>query len=437
MSTFDTHAFHSALKQHFHGSRNATNAILQKAQDASWERFLALGLPSQKMETYRYIHLRPLLSRAFQMAPATALTAADVTPHIAPECTGPVLVFVNGHYQPQLSKMSSDRLVVAPLSQASRTYSSLLSNQWISGLQIENDPFAAINGALHHDGIFLYLPPKCEIKAPIQILNIIDTTADATLLTPRVYLFAGNQSQATILSTFAVRAGDDFCLNYAIDLAIEENADITYVQTHQGEISPTSWHFDALRAQLKRNSRLKTISLVEGGPTTRYDYRVALAGENAEAQLNGLWMLSGKGEAHANVLMDHQAPHCRSMQLYKGVLNDFSRSSFEGKILVQQAAQKTEAFQLNNNLLLSDRAQSNSKPNLEIFADDVKASHGATVGQLDAEQLFYMKARGFSEADAKNLLVYSFCQEVIDLIPIPSVMSTIQSRAKRCESTRN
>ena len=141
-------------------------------------------------------------------------------------------------------------------------------------------------------------------------------------------------------------------------------------------------------------------------------------------------MLSGKNESHTHVLVDHQAPNCRSMQLFKGALNDVSRSSFEGKILVRQLAQKTEAFQLNNNLLLSDRANADSKPNLEIFADDVKASHGSTVGQLDAEQIFYMKTRGFSDADAKNLLVYGYCQEVIEMISVDSVRLRLKSIAQ-------
>ena len=141
-------------------------------------------------------------------------------------------------------------------------------------------------------------------------------------------------------------------------------------------------------------------------------------------------MLSDKREAHTHIFMEHQAPFCRSYQLFKSVLNDFSRSSFEGKIMVSQAAQKTEAFQLNHNLFLNDHAHADSKPNLEIFADDVKASHGATVGQLDADQLFYMKTRGFSDEEAKNLLVYGFCEQVIEMIPLPSLREEISAKAR-------
>ncbi len=171
--------------------------------------------------------------------------------------------------------------------------------------------------------------------------------------------------------------------------------------------------------------------------TVRTDYHVILAGENAEALLNGVWMLADKREAHIHIFIDHQAPQCRSYQLFKGVLNDFSRSSFEGKIMVRQAAQKTEAFQLNNNLLLNDHAHADSKPNLEIFADDVKASHGATVGQLDIEQLFYMKTRGFPEEEAKNLLIYGFAEQVIQMIPLESLRNSISERVARYIRKKN
>ena len=150
------------------------------------------------------------------------------------------------------------------------------------------------------------------------------------------------------------------------------------------------------------------------------------AGQGADAHLNGVWVLPDSKEAHVHVVMDHQKPYCHSMQLFKGVLTQTAKSSFQGKILVQQAAQKTEAYQLNNNLLLSDGAIADSKPGLEIFADDVKASHGSTVGQLDKEQLFYLKTRGFSDTEAKNCLIHGFCEEVLNLLTTPSLKEEVE-----------
>ena len=167
--------------------------------------------------------------------------------------------------------------------------------------------------------------------------------------------------------------------------------------------------------------------VTEGSATVRYDYHVMLLGENSEASLSGVWMLSGKREAHTHVLMDHQAPHCRSLQLFKGVLNDTTHSSFEGKILVRQLAQKTEAYQLNHNLLLSDRALADSKPSLEIFADDVRCTHGPALGRMSDQQLFYLQARGLNQELATKLLSHAFINEVVDTIEQPDIHTYVNT----------
>lgn len=403
---------------------------LEKIRIKAWDHFNELGLPTKKSEVFRYVKLRNLYDRKFSPAKPTEVAHRAISPHVLPECEEAVLVFVNGFFQPQLSRTNAlpKKVVATSLIEAMKTYGTFLNNQWAKSIKEETDPFAALNAALHQGGLFLYLPPRTILERPLQILNLVDTQSNPYFMQPRFHLFAATQSQLEICSTQATLSGKGCCINMAADFSIEEDAHVRYVQASFDE-PEDSWHFDALRAHLKRNSTLQTINATAGGTTVRYDYRIALNGENGEALLNGIWMLNGKAEAHTHVLMDHQAPYCRSFQLYKGVLNDVSHSSFEGKILVRQPAQKTDAFQLNNNLLLSDRAAADSKPNLEIFADDVKASHGATVGQLDKEQLFYMKTRGFEEAQAKNLLVQGFCEEVIQKIQVPSLRESISARA--------
>lgn len=406
---------------------------LQKVRAKAWDHFLELGLPSRNFEAFRYIRLRNLYARSFVLSKATNISKEAFSAYIYPECKQSVLVFVNGHFQPSLSNTEAlpSRLAILPLTEAMRTYGSFLNNQWAKGIKEETDPFAILNAALHKDAAFIYLPPKSIVEAPLQILNVVDAQDMPMMIMPRLQVFAGAQSQIDILSTQAHISGDNYFINQAADFSVEESSRVRYTQIACEDNPQGFWQFDATRATLKRDSSFKTVCITDGKETIRFDYRASLAGENAEALLNGVWMLSDKREAHTHVLMEHQAPFCRSMQLYKGVLNDISRSSFEGKILVRQAAQKTEAFQLNNNLLLSDHSHADSKPNLEIFADDVKASHGATVGQLDPEQLFYMKTRGFSTTEAKNFLVYSFCKEVIDLIGVPSVSQEIIERAQK------
>lgn len=403
---------------------------LQKVRAKAWDHFLEIGLPHRRSEVYRYVPLRSFFATNYEPSQTSDVKAEAVAPFILPECRRSVLVFVNGQFNSELSQLEAlpKRMVVQLLSDAMRTYGNFLNNQWAKSLKEETDPFAAMNAALHLDGLFLYLPPKTIVEAPVQLLHVIDTGSKPMFLIPRVQVFAGSQSEITLISTQATLSGDKYAFNLVSDIAIEEDAHVRYTQAAQ-QIKSSTWHFDALRCTLKRNATLKTVNATDGATTVRFDYNVALTGENAEAFLNGVWMLKGKNESHTHVLVDHQAPLCRSMQLFKGVLSDTSHSSFEGKILVRQAAQKTEAFQLNNNLLLSDYATADSKPNLEIFADDVKASHGSTVGQLDEEQVFYMKTRGFSEAAAKNLLVHGFCQEVIDMIPVASLQNQLRQQA--------
>jgi Fe-S cluster assembly protein SufD len=430
-STSDqTSIFQMLLEKHY--SQLVNNSAMQKYQTKAWDHFLSLGLPTKNNDVFRYVPLKQLFSQSFGLSKPTAVTAAQVAPYTYPECKNSLLVFVNGHYQPVLSNISAlpKNVVISPLQDALRTYNALLNNQWSKFLKEETDPFTTLNAALHQDGGFIYLPPKSIVEAPIQILHIIDINDAPLFIMPRLHIFVGSQSEVTFATCTTVLSGSNYCFNQAIEFAVEDDAHVKHLQMAM-DTSSEGWHLDSIRATLKRNCTFKTICLTDGGSTVRHDYRVTMTGENSEASLNGLWMLNEKRESHIHVLIDHQAPNCRSFQLYKGVVNDFSRSSFEGKILVRQAAQKTDAFQLNNNLLLSDRAHADSKPNLEIFADDVKASHGATVGQLDEEQLFYMQTRGFSKAEAQNMLVYSFSKELLDMIPIESVVNSMNARAKK------
>ncbi len=404
---------------------------LERMRQKAWQHYLSLGLPSRQNEVYRYIKLRHLFAQPYQMASEPAVNLQQIQQWIYPECRQSVLVFVNGYYNPQLSCLDAlpTKLVVSPLQEAIQTYGTFLNNHWAKVFKEETDSFAALNGALHHKGGFIYLPPKTVVEAPIQVLHVVDTQDQLQMLMPRLQIFVGAQSDVRFVCTQRSLAQAGYFVNQVAELVIDEGAHVHYTQILCDE-HPQAWHLDAFRATLKRDSTLKTVCVTEGSLTVRTDYRITLMGENAEALLNGVWMLADKREAHSHVFMDHQAPYCRSFQLFKGALTDFSRSSFEGKIMVRQAAQKTEAFQLNNNLVLNDHAHADSKPNLEIFADDVKASHGSTVGQLDPEQLFYMKTRGFSDEAAKNLLIYGFCEQVIEMIQLPSLREEISARAR-------
>ena len=425
----EVHAFHSLLESHY--QQVASEDSLKKVRAKAWELYNHVGLPTKKAEVFRYIPLRQLFAQTYHAAHPTLINLDTIAPYIYPECRQSVLVFVNGHFAPQLSNTQAlpDRIEISSLQDAMGTYSSFLNNHWTKAMKEETDAFACANVALHRDGAFIYVTPKTIVDAPVQVLHVIDTQDKTMLMMPRLHVFVGAHAQLNLFSSSIQISGSGYCVNQVADLHLEEGARLHYSQLNNN-LASEAWHLEALRAHLKRDSVLNTVSVTTGSNTIRQDYRVVLAGENSEAFLNGVCMLNDKRESHTNILIEHQAPHCRSNQLFKGVLNDFARSSFEGKIYVHQAAQKTEAFQLNKNLLLSDRAHADSKPNLEIFADDVKATHGATMGQLDSEQLFYMRARGIPDAEAKNLLIYGFCQEVLDKCILPSLHLNLSKQAK-------
>lgn len=401
-------------------------ASLEKFQEKAWGRFAELGLPTRKDEVFRYLKLRLLYRHAYENAQLKTVDAQRLAPHIYPECRQSLLVFVNGHFAPHLSCWQGlpAKVVISSLSAAMRPYGALLTNQIAKSIKEEKDPFALLNLAMHGEGAFLYLPPRTVCQAPVQVLHVIDGDEAASLSTPRLQLFVGSSAEIELFSTHAQLASGPTCINQRVDLTLEENAHVRYVQANSYGASDI-WHFDALRATLKKASTLKSICVSNGSEAVRNDYSVALVGEGSEVQLNGVWLLKERREVHQHIFIDHQAPSCLSRQLFKGALYDQSHSSFEGKIMVRKEAQETNAFQLNNNLLLSEGASAESKPNLEIFADNVKASHGATVGQLEKEELFYLQSRGFSLKEAQKLLVHGFCQEVIHMIAQPSLRKLV------------
>lgn len=406
--------------------RESEQDRIKSLRQMAWEKFSEMGLPKGREETFRYVSLKKLYAKRCQEITQSHLSKEAIAPYILPECLQSVMVFINGSYSPELSTLSALPLniVGSSLNDAFATYGTFIQNHWIKNIKEEKDPFALLNLALHSNAAFLYIPPKSTLKQPLQILSIINSEDQAALILPRWQLFLGNNSQAEIVTRQVTLSGQGNISISSFDIVIEENSHLKLTQV-TSEDREDSWCLESGRALLKKDSTLNTVELMKGGEATRRDWRVQLAGENSEANLNGLGLFAGKNEGHVHILMEHQAPHCRSMQFYKNVLRDSSRSSFEGKIYVHQPAQKTDAFQLNNNLLLSDAAQAFTKPNLEIFTDDVKASHGATMGQLDEEQMFYLRARGLDQKLAQNLLIRGFCSEIIDKITLKSINQEI------------
>lgn len=410
--------------------------LLKKARARAWERFLELGLPKPKHDAYQYMNLRPLFAENFTPSQTAEIKKERILEAVLPESAHSYVVFVNGYFRKELSDTSGvpSSIVISTLTESMRPFGAFITNTWTKRLKEEVDLFAVLNLACYQDGLFIYIPPKVVVQAPIQLISIVDHTTELSWIMPRLQLFQGAHSEATYVTTLVCNSDKKYLYNQTTELTLEEGARAHLIQsaesTYPESIAP-SWFFDDLRVELKRSAYFKAFQLSDGKSFLRRDSKIELAGEASEASLNGIWLLDGQKESHTHVVIEHQEPHTQSMQFFKGVLANSSRSSFQGKILVRKKAQKTEAYQLNNNLLLSDTAQANSKPNLEIFADDVKASHGATAGQLDPEELFYLKARGFPEQLAKACLIAGFCKEVVDELPIISLKEKVIERVQK------
>lgn len=434
-TTSDQQKLHSWLSDQW--SNIDQNGPLSRIRKEAWEHFVSLGLPSRKWESYRYLKLRNLYALDYTEASITTPSSDQIDQAILPECKESALIFVNGQFKKELSRLKNipSSLVISSLTDAMQTYSTFLQNQWKIHLQNEVDPFAAINGALHQDGLFLYLPPQCKVDVPLQIVHILDAENPHTLIFPRVHVVLGAHSELSIISTEEVLNKTTIQTNHLADISLAEGARLHLTQL---DAEPhVGWTLNSTRATLQRNSFFHLLHATQGSRTSRQDVRVALQGEGSEVDLKGLTLGASNNEAHTNVLVQHKAPHCRSNQLFKTLLKETSRSSFEGKIFVEKPAQKTEAYQMSRSLLLNEGAQSYAKPNLEIFADDVKASHGATVGQIDPEQKLYLMTRGLSSEQADQLLISSFCNEVCEAISTPSLQKKLKEKIKTFIQTVN
>jgi len=414
-----------------HTEQNEHESI-KRMRKRAFEKFLDLGLPSRKNEAYRYMELTSCYDDGFSQPKPCAMDHDDIAPYVLPECKHSHVVFVNGHFVPALSEVSAihSYLQVLSTQDAWRGYSALLKNTMDKMVKTSTNPFACFNASHHGEGLFLYLGPKCVQDAPVQIVSII---RDGGWIMPRVHLFAGASSEISLVHTKHVETSSKHIYNAAFDFALEDNAHVRFEElTVSSEASFTS--FEAIDASVKRHASF-CHTFVDKSANSRRDIKTDLLGEGADVQLSGMWALSKSENVHTNVQVSHLVPHCTSMQQYKGVLSGKAKSSFQGKIYVQKEAQKTESYQRNNNLLLSDEAKAYSLPNLEIFADDVKASHGATVAALEEEPLFYMKSRGISESLAKTFLVKGFCEEVVAKLSMPLLQEkAIESLSETLDS---
>ena len=397
---------------------------LPPLQRAAQSRFAELGFPGRQDEEWRFTDVRPIaeipFGRASHDADAAAAVAAFAFEGIAQ------IVFVNGRYRSELSTVGAlpGGAKVLPLSEALRAHASLLEPHLGRYTEFEHAPFAALNTALFDEGAFVYLPRGTAVDQPIHLLYVATESNSGSH--PRTLIVAEENSQATLVESYAGAENVVYFTNAVTEVVLGEHALVDHYKLQRE--SDSAFHIAQMNVRLKRSSVFSSHSITFGGAITRNDVNAFLAGEFIECTLNGLYLGDGRRVVDNHTSIDHAMPYCNSHEIYKGILDGHSRGVFNGKIFVRQDAQKTDAKQTNRTLLLSEGAQINTKPQLEIFADDVKCTHGATVGQLNENQLFYLRARGIPLEDARALLVYAFAGEIVSRIKVEPVRDALDKQ---------
>lgn len=394
-----------------------TPAWVQQLRQAAGARFADLGFPTTHHEEWRHTDVTSILEIPFRLAgrgrEITKAELASVASWVEP---GHQLTFVNGHFSPLLSSLNRlPRGVIAgSLADSCAVVSSLLEPHLGRYAHHEDQTFVALNTAFLNDGAFVYLPPNTVVEEPIFVLFVSRPNGEAPVSHPRVLIVAGPSSQATIVESYAGLKDDLYFTNAVTELVLGEEALLDHHLLQQE--SQAAYHIATMAVHQDRCSTFTSHSLAIGSALARSEVRGLLADEGITCTLRGLYAVTGRQHVDIHTRIDHAKPRCTSHQLYKGILDGQASGVFDGRILVRQDAHKTDARQTNNNLLLSEHAVIHTTPQLEIFADDVKCTHGATVGQLDRDALFYLRSRGIDLENARRLMTHVFGSEVIRLI---------------------
>jgi Fe-S cluster assembly protein SufD len=391
----------------------AEPAWLAERRRSALARFSALGLPTRREENWRFTNLRPLETTAYP--PATRETAVDdaTLARYRLARASHRIVLVNGRFSPALSAIGAlqSGVWLGPLSAALRERGDLGNALFDGSDAVASQPFAALNAAFAGDGFVLAVDDGVELDHPVEIIHLGDTDAPHSAHS-RNAVFAGKYSRIDIVESHA--GSGPYWRNLVTTVQLGEGASLRHVTLQDDGLEAINTALS--RVALEAGARYHAFALTLGALLSRADTIVSIAGPRAHCGVSGAYLLRGRQEATVATLIDHAAPGSETREVFKGVVDDRAHGVFQGKIRVRHEAQQTDAHQLNKNLLLSARAAVDTKPELEIFADDVKCSHGATVGDLDETAMFYLRARGITEAEARRMLIEAFAAEAIELV---------------------
>ncbi|MCZ6775810.1 MAG: Fe-S cluster assembly protein SufD [Ignavibacteria bacterium] len=392
-------------------------------------RFAQLGFPTTRDEEWKFTNVAPIAKMNFK--PVLDLSHDGVTKEDVERfsfgglrCTR--LVFVNGHFSQELSSLGSlpQWAKAGSLAAALKTDADAVSEHLTRYARYDDNAFTALNTAFLQDGAFVYIPDGKVIEGPIHLLFISTKLGTPFLSNPRNLVLAGENSQVMIVESFVSLDDNSYLTNAVTEIVAGDNAVVEHDKL-QAE-SAKAFHIGTVHVYQRANSTYTSNSISLGGALVRNNITVVLDGEGIECTLNGLSLSTDEQHVDNHTVIDHAKPHCNSHELYKSILDGRSKAVFNGKIFVRKDAQKTNAKQTNKTLLLSDNATIDTKPQLEIFANDVKCTHGATVGRLDEEQLFYLRSRGLSLNHARDVLTFAFASDIINRVHVEPLRSQLE-----------
>jgi Fe-S cluster assembly protein SufD len=413
--------------------RESDPAWLTDARRQALERFAALGFPTTREEEWRFTSIAPIAETPFVLASngASTVQPRDLEPLRLPGDTAATLVFANGQYVPALSDVGRlpQGVRIDNLARAVAGPGTDVERHLTRAVDAGRHAFTALNTASLLDGAFISVPDGTSVERPIHFVFLSTAGERATMAPPRVLVVMGAESRATIVESYAATHASRYFNNAVTEVFAGENARLDHYKLQQENAAAA--HIASMHLRVARHSTVTCHSISFGGALVRNDVIVVLDGEGAECTLNGLYLGEGRTLVDNHTTIDHARPHCASREIYKGILADHARAVFNGKIIVRPDAQKTDAKQTNKALLLSEDAQINTKPQLEIFANDVKCTHGAAIGQMDDEAIFYLRARGLDQHEARRILIRAFAGDVLHRIPIAALGARLDEELMR------
>ena len=404
---------------------------LQDLRERAAARFTTLGFPTVREEEWRFTNVAPIANTEFKPTSGkTSITPSQVDGFLFGAAPHRIVV-VNGRFSPELSRVKGLPPAVRAGSLSGyingelQADSELLQRYLGQLADFNNRPFAALNTAFVDDGAYVHVPDGVVIDEPLEVLFISANDKDQTptVSYPRCLIVIGDRSQARVVETY-VGIHSAYLANAVTEVFVGENAILDHYKVQQENVA--AFHVASMHMHAARSASFSSHSFSLGGKFVRNDVVATLDGEGAEVTLNGLYLADGDRLVDNHTLIDHARAHCPSHEVYKGILSGKARAIFNGKIIVRQDAQKTNAKQTNRALLLSDDALINTKPQLEIFADDVKCTHGAAIGQLDEDAIFYLRTRGLTLAEARDMLIHAFAGEILDRVKVEPLKRALE-----------